>query len=161
MIEYFRDLRLIPIAVVASTCLLALVAADLLLGRVASLSDGDSSRFNEVAVEHAAPGAARPMDEKGSWAQQCSIFPLRRRRRRARDDLSFLPVIPPPPADTNSTDITGSVPEPGGGEKGEKAKGEGGTTNKEAADKAGADKQSGDKQAAGKEGSAKEPKDPP
>src|SRR5262249_43511029 len=31
----------------------ALVAADLLLGRVASLSDGDSSRFNEVAVEHA------------------------------------------------------------------------------------------------------------
>ena len=60
MIEYFRDLRLIPIAVVGSTCLLALVAADLLLGRLASLSDSDLSRFNEVTVIHAAPGAARP-----------------------------------------------------------------------------------------------------
>ena len=111
---------------------------------------------------HAAPGAARPVDSKRSWAQQMFNFPdPKAPPPRARDDLSFLPVIPPLPADTNSTDITGSVPEPGGGEKGEKAKGEGGTTNKEAADKAGADKQSGDKQAAGKEGSAKEPTDPP
>ena len=124
MIEYFRDLRLIPIAVVASTCLLALVAADLLLGRVASLSDGDSSRFNEVTVIHAAPGAV--VDSKRSWAQQMFNFPDPKAPPRQRDDMSFLPVIPPLPADTNNADITtGSVPEPDS-EKGEKPKGEGG-----------------------------------
>jgi len=95
MIEYFRDLRLIPIAVVASTCLLALVAADLLLGRVASLSDSDSPRFNEVMVIHAAPGAARPVDNKRSWAQQMFNFPDPKAPPRQRDDMSFLPVIPP------------------------------------------------------------------
>jgi flagellar motility protein MotE (MotC chaperone) len=161
MIEYFRDLRLIPIAVVASTCLLALVAADLLLGRVASLSDSDPPGFNEVTVIHAAPGAARPVDNKRSWAQQMFNFPDPKAPPRGRDDMSFLPEIPPLPADTNNADITtGSVPG-SGGENGEKAKGEGGTANKEAADKPAADKQSGDKQTAGKEGSAKEPKDPP
>jgi flagellar motility protein MotE (MotC chaperone) len=156
MIEYFRDLRLIPIAVVASTCLLALVAADLLLGRLASLSDGDSSRFNEVTVIHAAPGAVRPTDSKRSWAQQMFNFPDPKARPRERDDLSFLPVIPPLAVDKDSAEVTtGSVPEPSG-EKSEKAKGEGRTANKEAADKP-----AGDKQTAGKEGSAKEPKDPP
>ena len=161
MIEYFRDLRLIPIAVVASTCLLALVAADLLLGRLASLSDGDSSRFNEVTVIHAAPGAVRPTDSKRSWAQQMFNFPDPKARPRERDDLSFLPVIPPLAVDKDSAEVTtGSVPEPSG-EKSEKAKGQGGTANKEAADKPAGDKQSGEKQTAGKEGSAKEPKDPP
>jgi flagellar motility protein MotE (MotC chaperone) len=161
MIEYFRDLRLIPIAMVASACLLALVAADLLLGRVASLSDNDSSRFNEVTVIHSAPGAARPTDSKRSWAGQMFNFPDPKAPPRERDDLSFLPVIPPLPADKDNADlITGSVPERSG-EKGEKAKGEGGPQNKEAADKPAGDKQAGDKQAAGKEGSAKEPKDPP
>jgi hypothetical protein len=126
MIEYFRDLRLIPIAMVASACLLALVAADLLLGRVALLSDNDSSRFNEVTVIHAAPGAARPTDSKRSWAGQMFNFPDPKAPPRERDDLSFLPVIPPLPADKDNADlITGSVPEPSG-EKGEKAKGEGG-----------------------------------
>ena len=94
MIEYFRDLRLIPIAVVASTCLLALVAADLLLGRVASLSDGDSSRFNEVTVIHAAPGAV--VDSKRSWAQQMFNFPDPKAPPRQRDDMSFLPRRSPP-----------------------------------------------------------------
>ena len=106
MIEYFRDLRLIPIAVVASTCLLALVAADLLLGRLASLSDSDLSRFNEVTVIHAAPGATRPTDSKRSWAQQMFNFPDPKVRPRERDDLSFLPVIPPLPVDKDNAEIT-------------------------------------------------------
>jgi hypothetical protein len=161
MIEYFRDLRLIPIAVVASTCLLALVAADLLLGHLASLSDSDSPRFNELTVIHAAPGAARPVDSKRSWAQQMFNFPdPKAPPPRQRDDMSFLPVIPPLPADTNNTDIiTGSVLE-SGGEKGEKPKGERGAEIKEAADTPAADKQSGEKQTVGKQGSAKEPKPP-
>jgi flagellar motility protein MotE (MotC chaperone) len=152
MIEYFRDLRLLPIAVVASACLLALVAADLLLDRLSQFSDGDTPRLNEVTVIHAAPGSARRGDAKRSWAQQMFNFPDAKAPPPERDDLSFLPVIPPLPADTaaanaNAEIITGSVPEP----KGEKAKGEGATANKEAADK----------QAGGKEGAAKEPKDPP
>src|SRR4029077_17094943 len=112
MIEYFRDLCLIPIAVVASTCLLALVDGGLLLGRLASLSDDDSSRFNEVTVIHAAPGAARPTDSKRSWAGQMFNFPDPKAPARERVNLSFLPVIPPLPADKDNADlITGSVPE--------------------------------------------------
>ena len=88
-------------------------------------------------------------------------FPDPKARPRERDDLSFLPVIPPLAVDKDSAEVTtGSVPEPSG-EKSEKAKGQGGTANKEAADKPAGDKQSGEKQTAGKEGSAKEPKDPP
>ena len=49
MIRYFRELRLLPIAMVASACLLALVAADLLLGR-ASTSDRDPVSLSEAAV---------------------------------------------------------------------------------------------------------------
>jgi flagellar motility protein MotE (MotC chaperone) len=63
MIGYFRDLRLIPIAMVASACLLVLVAADLLLGRVSS-SDGDPPRVKDATVIHATPAALRPKDDK-------------------------------------------------------------------------------------------------
>jgi len=161
MIEYFRDLRLLPIAVVASACLLVLLAADLLLGRLSQFSDSDSPRLNDVTVIHAAPGAGRRTDAKRSWAQQMFNFPDAKAPPRERDDLSFLPVIPPLPADNaNAEIVTGSVPE-STGEKSEKAKGEGGTANKEASDKQASDKQPADKQGSGKEGSAKEPKDPP
>jgi flagellar motility protein MotE (MotC chaperone) len=156
MIEYFRDLRLLPIAVVASTCLLALLAADLLLGRFSQLSDNDSQRLNDTTVIHAAPGSGRRGDAKRSWAQQMFNFPDAKAPPPERDDMSFLPVIPPLPADgANAEIITGSVPEPNA-DKGEKARAASGTANKEASDK-----QQADKQAGGMEGSAKEPKDPP
>ena len=163
MIDYFRELRLIPIAVVASTCLLALVAADLLLGRAAS--DNDSRRFDEVTVIHAGPGAVRPTDSKRSWAGQMFNFPDPKAPSRGRDDLSFLPVIPPLPPDNNGADVTGSVPE-SGGEKGDKAKGEGAKTNKQAAEKQASDQQASDKQPADKQPAdrqvaGKQPKDPP
>jgi flagellar motility protein MotE (MotC chaperone) len=148
MIDYFRDLRLIPIAVVASACLLALVAADLLLGRAAP--DNDSRRFDEITVIHAGPGAARPTDSKRSWAGQMFNFPDPKAPPRGRDDLSFLPVIPPLPPDNNATEITGSVPE-STGEKGDKPKVESSAANKQASDKPPADKQV----------AGKEPKDPP
>jgi flagellar motility protein MotE (MotC chaperone) len=154
MIDYFRDLRLIPIAVVASACLLALVAADLLLGRAAP--DTDSRRFDEITVIHAGPGAARPVvDSKRSWAGQMFNFPDPKAPPRGRDDLSFLPVIPPLPPDNNATEITGSVPQ-STGEKGDKPKAEGAAANKQAAEKLASDKPPADKQVAGKE-----PKDPP
>ena len=64
MIGYFRDLRLIPIAMVASACLLVLMAADLLLGQVSSSADGELSRPRETTVIHATPGGVRVMDER-------------------------------------------------------------------------------------------------
>jgi flagellar motility protein MotE (MotC chaperone) len=61
MIGYFRDLRLIPIAMVASACLLVLLAADLVLGHI---SDGDLSRSRDTTIIHATPGGLRVMDER-------------------------------------------------------------------------------------------------
>lgn len=163
MIDYFRELCLLPIAVVASACLLALLAADLLLGRATS-SDNDSLRLNEVKVIHAGPGATRPVDSNRSWAGQMFNFPDPKAPARGRDDLSFLPVIPPMPADNssaNSAEVTGSVPE-SAGEKSDKTKGEGAAANKQAADDKQADgKQPADKKAADKQPAGKEPKDPP
>jgi flagellar motility protein MotE (MotC chaperone) len=62
MIEYFRDLRLLPIAMVASACLLVLLAADLLLGQVSSSADGDSPRLKDTTVIHAT--ASRPVVDR-------------------------------------------------------------------------------------------------
>jgi flagellar motility protein MotE (MotC chaperone) len=60
MIEYFRDLRLLPIAMVASACLLVLLAADLLLGQLSSSADGDSPRLKDTTVIHATASSMRP-----------------------------------------------------------------------------------------------------
>jgi flagellar motility protein MotE (MotC chaperone) len=160
MIRYFRELRLLPIAMVASACLLVLVAADLLLGRqTASTSDRDRFSVTEAAVIHGGPGAARPAERKRSWAQQMFNFPDPKGAPPEQVDLSFLPVIPPLAGDKNNDIITGTVAEPGG-EKSDKPKGEGNAAaGKDAAGKEPADKEAG-KNPAGKE-AKKEPKDPP
>jgi flagellar motility protein MotE (MotC chaperone) len=160
MIRYFRELRLLPIAMVASACLLVLVAADLLLGRqTASTSDRDRFSVTEAAVIHGGPGAARPAERKRSWAQQMFNFPDPKGTPPEQVDLSFLPVIPPLAGDKNNDIITGTVAEPGG-EKSDKPKGEGNAAaGKDAAGKEPADKEAG-KNPAGKE-AKKEPKDPP
>ncbi|MGO9050143.1 MAG: flagellar protein FlbB [Xanthobacteraceae bacterium] len=151
MIGYFRDLRLLPIAMVASACLLALVAADLLLGRASLSFDSDSAKLADAPVVHAASGAVRATDSKQSWAQQMFNFPDPKAAPPNRNDLSFLPVIPPLAPDRNNADIiTGPVPEPNG-ENSEKAKGEGAAAVKEA----------GNKEAGNREGAGKQPKDPP
>jgi flagellar motility protein MotE (MotC chaperone) len=160
MIRYFRELRLLPIAMVASACLLVLVAADLLLGRqTASTSDRDRSSVAEATVIHTGPGAAGPAERKRSWAQQMFNFPDPKGAPPEQVDLSFLPVIPPLAGDKNNDIITGTVAEPGG-EKSDKPKGEGNAAaGKDAAGKEPADKEAG-KNPAGKE-AKKEPKDPP
>jgi flagellar motility protein MotE (MotC chaperone) len=166
MIRYFRDLRLLPIAMVASACLLVLVAADLLLGRqTASISERDRLSAAEATVRHAGPGAARPVERKRSWAQQMFNFPDPKGAPAEQPDLSFLPVIPPLSSDKNNDIMTGTVAEPGG-EKSDKPKGEGNTAagkdaaGKEPADKEPAGKDAPSKNPAGKE-AKKEPKDPP
>jgi flagellar motility protein MotE (MotC chaperone) len=59
VIEYFRDLRLLPIAMVASACLLVLLAADLLLGQLSTSTDGDSPRLKDTTVIHATASSMR------------------------------------------------------------------------------------------------------
>jgi flagellar motility protein MotE (MotC chaperone) len=148
MIRYFRELRLLPIAVVASTCLLALMAADLLLGRnTAANSESEATSIADATVVHAGRGAARPADPKQSWAQQMFNFPDPKAAPVERTDLAFLPAIAPLAGDKNNVDIiTGSVTAPSA-EKSEKPKGEGSAA--------------AGKEATGKDTSAKEPKEPP
>jgi len=123
MIRFIRDLRLIPIAVIASACLLALTMADLIL-------DGGSPAPEsmppaEATVIHAAPGVSRPSDRNGSWAQQMFNFPGGSGTPPAPTDLAQLPAITPMPADKYADIITGSVAG-NSEEKGEaKPKGEG------------------------------------
>jgi flagellar motility protein MotE (MotC chaperone) len=178
MIRYFRELRLLPIAMVASACLLVLVAADLLLGRqTASISERDRLSVTGATVRHAGPGAARPVEQKRSWAQQMFNFPDPKGAPAEQPDLSFLPVIQPLGGDQNN-DITGAVAEPGG-EKSDKPKGEGNAAaSKDAKEPAAkepaanelAAKEPAAKEAAVKDAAAndpaakepkKEPKDPP
>jgi flagellar motility protein MotE (MotC chaperone) len=107
MIRLIRDLRLIPIAVVASACLLTLTLADLIL-------DGGSPAPEsmppaEATLIHAAPGVSLPDDTNRSWAQQMFNFPGGSGTSPASTDVARLPVITPMPADKNADIITGSV----------------------------------------------------
>jgi flagellar motility protein MotE (MotC chaperone) len=124
MIGFLRDLRLLPIAVVASACLLALTAADLLLDRGSpATSDGMLEAEIDAAVIHSAPGMSRPSDAHGSWAQLMFNFPAPKGAPPERSNMARLPAVPPLGADRSNADIiTGSVPELG--DKSEKAKGE-------------------------------------
>jgi flagellar motility protein MotE (MotC chaperone) len=143
MTGYLRDLRLIPIAVVASACLLVLIAADLLLGGGIPAAFNDAPmREADATVTHSASGGSRLGDAQRpapprsgtersgaerSWAQEMFNFPDSKSAPPERADrttgLTRLPAVPPLLADKNNADIiTGSVPEKD--DKSEKAKGE-------------------------------------
>ncbi len=122
MMRFLRDLRLLPIAVVASACLLALTAADLLLDRGSSAtSDGAPADEADATVIRYAPGVSRPGEAHGSWAQQMFNFPDAKGTPPERTNVGRLPAVPPLAAD-KSADITGSVSEAGEttGEKGKR-----------------------------------------
>lgn len=111
MIGFLRDLRLIPIAAVASACLLALVAADLLLNRGAPGGDTAPTVAEATTIIHAAPGVALPGEAKRSWAQQMFNFPDSTGASSAPTDVAGLPPLYPPTAAANDDIITGSVSE--------------------------------------------------
>jgi flagellar motility protein MotE (MotC chaperone) len=109
MMRLIRDLRLIPIAMIASACLLVLKMADFVL-------DGGSPAIEsavapEVTVIHAAPGVSRPSDPGQSWAQQMFNFPGGNGAPPGPTDLAQLPGIAAMPADKNADIVTGSVSE--------------------------------------------------
>ncbi len=116
MIGYFRDLRLLPIAMVASACLLALTAADLLLESNFEPTIDAPAVIADTAVVHAGPGGAQPGDRPQSWAQQMFNFPDSKGSQPAPLDLAqsaaLSAVLPQIASDKSNADIiTGSVGE--------------------------------------------------
>jgi flagellar motility protein MotE (MotC chaperone) len=120
MSRFLRDLRFMPIAVVASACLLALITADLFLRGGAS----PPAVRADATIIHAAPNAPRAGDAGRSWAQQMFNFP---------DHAGAAPSARPPQpaelpslaasADKNNADIiTGSVDGNSDSKSDEKAK---------------------------------------
>ncbi len=112
MIRYIRDLRLIPIALIASACLLTLKIADIALHGSSLFAhhnvlpgDGDTSVMRPM------PDGTVPPQAKGSWAQQMFNFPD---GSGAAPLPSITPITRPPAQNARDTqdelpDITGSV----------------------------------------------------
>jgi flagellar motility protein MotE (MotC chaperone) len=104
MIRYIRDLRLIPIALMASACLLALKTADIVFHGSALFAGNRVAPHDVVAISRPLPDGTTP-GSTASWAQQMFNFP----------DGSGAPLVPDQPpvvarlADRDLPDITGSV----------------------------------------------------
>lgn len=121
MIRFLRDLRLVPIAVIASACLLALKTADFVLDRgyligtdAASVSDDATSVLHATADMPQANGPPR------SWAQQMFNFPNSSGAPPAAGIVPRLPELSslaPLAADKANADITGSVGSNGSDDK--------------------------------------------
>lgn len=112
MIRFIRDLRLLPIALIASACLLALKAADLVLdgggyllltGAAAPAEDGDA------AVVRAMPDGPQPNDWQRSWAQQMLDFPGSSRPPTRRAAPGPIASLARPPVEQMNSDITNSI----------------------------------------------------
>lgn len=107
MTRFVRDLRLIPIALIASACLLTLKTADLIFhGSLFFTNGGAPSGDGDVAVVRPIPDATQPPGSALSWAQQMFNFP---NSTGAAPIPSSAPVIAPQLADADTPDITGSV----------------------------------------------------
>jgi flagellar motility protein MotE (MotC chaperone) len=116
MTRFVRDLRLIPIALIASACLLTLKTADLFFHGSLFLAAGNApSGQGDVAVVRPMPDATQPPGSALSWAQQMFNFP---NSIGAAPIPSPAPIIAPQLADADNSDITGSVTTaPAGGGK--------------------------------------------
>jgi len=107
MIRFIRDLRLIPIALIASACLLTLKLADLALhGSSLFAPPAAPPAAAGVSVIRPMPDATAPPGSKLSWAQQMFNFP----------NSSGTAPLPSAPriaarqlAERDNGDITGSV----------------------------------------------------
>jgi flagellar motility protein MotE (MotC chaperone) len=111
MIRYIRELRLIPIALIASVCLLVLKIADLALdGGRWFTADRAPVSDDDAQVIHISPGAPQPPGAKLSWAQQMFNFPG---GSGAVPSGDVAPAVRPRAERVNTaaanTDITGSI----------------------------------------------------
>ncbi len=103
MMNYIRDLRLIPIAVIACACLLALKAADLLLDGGSLIAGDDAPKMEQTSVVRTTADVPRPSSSMLSWASQMLNFP-------DGSGATTAPVVASPPVDRTNFDTTGSVP---------------------------------------------------
>jgi flagellar motility protein MotE (MotC chaperone) len=109
MIRFFRDLRLVPIALIASACLLALKTADLVLeGGYLVTADTVPVADDETAIVRTTPDVAQADGAPRSWAQQMFNFPDPN-RVAPTGDAAPLPALAALAADKTNGDITGSV----------------------------------------------------
>jgi flagellar motility protein MotE (MotC chaperone) len=114
MLRYIRDLRLIPIALIASACLLVLKIADIALDG-SRLFEADSASISGAGTA-AAPNAPQPPGKKLSWAQQMFNFPTGSGAATANETAND--TAPPVAASgaaavdasaANAPDITGAI----------------------------------------------------
>jgi flagellar motility protein MotE (MotC chaperone) len=76
MIRFIRDLRLIPIALIASACLLVLKIADIALdGSRWFASENTPMADDGTPIVQTSPDESQSPDGKRSWAQQMFNFP--------------------------------------------------------------------------------------
>lgn len=108
MIRFIRDLRLIPIALIASACLLTLKIADIAFHGSALFSGAAAPASGDIAVTRPILDATAPAGSKLSWAQQMFNFPGNS-GAASPSIASIAPIAPAPSADRDSLDITGSV----------------------------------------------------
>jgi flagellar motility protein MotE (MotC chaperone) len=109
MIRYIRDLRLIPIALIASGCLLTLKIADIAFHGSALFSSRSAlPASGDVAVTRPIPDATAPAGSKLSWAQQMFNFP-NSSGVAPQSSSSIAPIAALPLIDRDNLDITGSV----------------------------------------------------
>jgi flagellar motility protein MotE (MotC chaperone) len=119
MTRFYRDLRLIPVALIASACLLALKTADLVLdGPAVFGGDKMPGDAGEVSITRAVPGAPAASRSSSSWATQMFNFPDGKGSTPAQD---LPPIIAPKAAQgafaaKDNPDITGSVKGPAAAE---------------------------------------------
>jgi len=104
MMNFIRDLRLIPIAVIACVCLLALKAADLLLDGGSLIAGDNAPKIERTAVIRTTADVPKPSSSMLSWASQMFNFP-------DGSGTTAAPVVESRPAERINLDITGTVPE--------------------------------------------------
>jgi len=115
MMRFIRDLRLIPIALIASACLLVLKTADLVLESpyLFSANAGRTGDGN-VSIVHESAGMAYAQPTPGSWAKQMFNFPDGKTGGSSIQNLPQIASRRPANAavtDRDNLDITGSVNE--------------------------------------------------
>jgi flagellar motility protein MotE (MotC chaperone) len=116
MIRFIRDLRLLPIALIATACLLVLKIADLALdGSRWFAAENPPVADDGTTVIRTSPDAPQVSDGNRSWAQQMFNFPTGSNTAPS----SELPAIPAQrikaaeeAAQSANPDITGSIAAP-------------------------------------------------
>jgi flagellar motility protein MotE (MotC chaperone) len=103
MIRFIRELRLVPIALIASACLLALKTADFMLGGGQSVaSDNAPMADADTSIVRTTPDVVQHSGSALSWARQMFNFP-------DGGDATPAPDVARATPDYDDADITGSV----------------------------------------------------